>query len=218
MAYEQNEKCKDKEWIMKSPLYAVLSLLIFSQTVIADDKSAAEEALKSKLEAVLSVLQKKEVELEAKKKELIEIVSPIFDFSLMAKLTLGREFWPGLAKEKKERFTELFVKRLKESYLKKLTRYINTSYINTRYTNTRIVYNAPIQVKKRIYIPTELISKDKKICMLYKLYKSKHNWKIYDIEIEGVSLVITYRSQFSQVLRKGTIDDLLKKLEGLENK
>jgi len=54
--------------------------------------------------------------------------------------------------------------------------------------------------------------------MLYKLYKSKHNWKIYDIEIEGVSIIITYRSQFSQVLRKGTIDDLLKKLEGLENK
>lgn len=192
---------------MKSLLYAVLSLLILSQTVMADDKSAAEEALKSKLEAVLLVLQKEEVEHEAKKKEIIEIVSPIFDFSLMAKLTLGRKFWPGLVKEKKERFTELFVKRLKESYLEKLT----------RYTNARIVYNAPIQVKRKIYIPTELISKDDKISMLYKLYKSKHNWKIYDIEIEGVSIVINYRSQVNQVLSSGTIDDLLTKLEGPEN-
>jgi phospholipid transport system substrate-binding protein len=197
-----------KEWMMKSLLYAVLSLLILSQTVMADDKSAAEEALKSKLEAVLLVLQKEEVEHEAKKKEIIEIVSPIFDFSLMAKLTLGRKFWPGLVKEKKERFTELFVKRLKESYLEKLT----------RYTNARIVYNAPIQVKRKIYIPTELISKDNKISMLYKLYKSKHNWKIYDIEIEGVSIVINYRSQVNQVLSSGTIDDLLTKLEGPENK
>jgi phospholipid transport system substrate-binding protein len=196
-----------KEWMMKSLLYAVLSLLILSQTVMADDKSAAEEALKSKLEAVLLVLQKEEVEHEAKKKEIIEIVSPIFDFSLMAKLTLGRKFWPGLVKEKKERFTELFVKRLKESYLEKLT----------RYTNARIVYNAPIQVKRKIYIPTELISKDNKISMLYKLYKSKHNWKIYDIEIEGVSIVINYRSQVNQVLSSGTIDDLLTKLEGPEN-
>jgi len=193
---------------MKSLLYAVLSLLILSQTVIADDKGAAEEALKSKLEAVLLVLQKTEVEHEAKKKEIIEIVSPIFDFSLMAKLTLGRKFWPGLAKEKKERFTELFVKRLKESYLKNLT----------RYTNARIVYNAPIQVKNKIYVPTELISKDNKISMLYKLYKSKHNWKIYDIEIEGVSIVITYRSQCNQVLSSGTIDDLLTKLKEQENK
>jgi phospholipid transport system substrate-binding protein len=195
---------------MKSLLYAVLSLLILSQTVIANDKSAAEEILKSKLEAVISVLQKKELELEAKKKEIDEIVTPIFDFSLMAKLTLGRKFWPGLAKEKKERFTELFIKRLKGTYLGKLTR--------DTYTDKKIVYNAPIQVKKRIHIPTELISKENKISMLYKLYKSKGNWKIYDIEIEGVSVITTYRSQFNEVLSSGTIDDLLIKLEEPENK
>jgi len=195
---------------MKGLLFAALSLLILSQTVIADDKSAAEEILKSKLEVVLSVLQKKELEIEAKKKEIVEIVTPIFDFSLMAKLSLGRKFWPGLAKEEKERFTELFVKRLKESYLEKLSRYT--------YTDEKIVYNAPIQVKKKIHIPTKLISKDNKISMLYKLYKSKQNWKIYDIEIEGVSIITTYRSQFEQVLSKGTIDDLLKKLEEPENK
>ena len=190
---------------MRSLLYVVLGLLILSQTVIADDKSAAEEILRSKLEAVISVLQKKELELEAKKKEIIEIVTPIFDFSLMAKLTLGRKYWPGLAKEKKERFEELFIKRLKESYLEKLTRY--------NYTDEKIDYNAPVQVKKKIHIPTDLISKDNKISMLYKLYKSKHNWKIYDIEIEGVSLITIYRSQFNQVLSSGTIDDLLEKLE-----
>ena len=195
---------------MKSLLYAVLGLLILSQTVIADDKSAAEKMLKSKLEAVISVLQKKELEIEAKKKEIDEIVTPIFDFSLMAKLTLGRKFWPGLAKEKKERFTELFIKRLKESYLGKLTR--------DTYTDEKIVYNAPIQVKKRIHIPTELISKENKISMLYKLYKSKQNWKIYDIEIEGVSIITTYRSQFNEVLSSGTIDDLLIKLEEPKNK
>ena len=195
---------------MKSLLYAVLSLLILSQTVIAEDKTAAEEALKCKLDAVILVLQKKELEIEAKKKAIIEIVTPIFDFPLMAKLTLGRKYWPGLAKEKKERFEELFIKRLKESYLEKLTRY--------NYTDEKIVYNAPVQVKKKIHIPTDLISKDNKISMLYKLYKSKHNWKIYDIEIEGVSLITTYRSQFNQVLSSGTIDDLLEKLEEPENK
>lgn len=195
---------------MKSLLYAVLSLLVLSHTAIADSKSAAEETLRSKLEAVISVLQKKELELEAKKKEIVEIVTPIFDFSLMAKLTLGRKYWPGLAKEKKEKFTDLFIKRLKESYLEKLTRYT--------YTDEKIVYNAPIQVDKKIHIPTELISKDNKISMLYKLYKSKQEWKVYDIEIEGVSIITTYRSQFDQVLSKGTIDDLLKKLEEPENK
>jgi phospholipid transport system substrate-binding protein len=195
---------------MKSLLYALLSLLVLSHTAIADNKSAAEATLRSKLEAVISVLQKKELELEAKKKEIVEIVTPIFDFSLMAKLTLGRKYWPGLAEEKKERFTELFIERLKESYLEKLTRYT--------YTDEKIVYNTPIQVDKKIHIPTELISKDNKISMLYKLYKSKQEWKIYDIEIEGVSIITTYRSQFDEVLSKGTIDDLLKKLQEPENK
>ena len=195
---------------MKGLLYAVLSLLILSQTVIADDKTAAEEALKCKLDAVISVLQKKELETEAKKKEIFEIVSPIFDFSLMAKLTLGRKYWPGLAKEKKERFTELFINRLKESYLEKLTR-------NT-FSDEKIVYHESVEVKNKIHIPTDLISKGKNISMQYKLYKSEHDWKIYDMEIEGVSIITTYRSQFTDVLSKGTIDDLLKKMEEPENK
>jgi phospholipid transport system substrate-binding protein len=50
------------------------------------------------------------------------------------------------------------------------------------------------------------------------MYKSKNNWKIYDVEIEGISIISTYRSQFDQVLSKGTIDELLQKLEKPENK
>jgi len=191
---------------MKSLLYAVLSLLILSQTVMADDISSAEKELKSKLDAVIVVLQKNDLEQETKNKEVIEIVTPIFDFSLMARLSLGRIYWSGLTKENKKSFTDLFVKRLKESYLEKLN----------LYTNEIIIYRAPVQVKKKIHIPTELISKDNKIDMLYKLYKSKSGWKIYDIEVQGVSIISTYRSQFAEVMSTGTIDDLLLKLEKQE--
>jgi len=54
--------------------------------------------------------------------------------------------------------------------------------------------------------------------MTYKLYKSKKDWKIYDLEVEGISIISTYRSQFDQVLSKGTIDELLQRLEKPENK
>ena len=191
---------------MKSLLYAVLSLLILSQTVMADDLSSAEKELKSKLDAAILVLQKNDLEQETKNKEVIEIVTPLFDFSLMARLSLGRKYWSGLTKDHKKSFTDLFVKRLKESYLEKLN----------LYTNEIIVYGAPVQVKKKIHIPTALISKDNKIDMLYKLYKSKSGWKIYDIEIQGVSIISTYRSQFAEVMSTGTIDDLLLKLEKQE--
>jgi phospholipid transport system substrate-binding protein len=65
----------------------------------------------------------------------------------------------------------------------------------------------------KIHVPTYLISKKNKISMRYKLYQSESEWKIYDVEIQGVSIIRSYRSQFSEILKNGTIDDLLLKLE-----
>ena len=75
-----------------------------SQTVVADDNSSAEKLLKSKLDAVFVVLQKNDLEQEAKNNKIIEIVTPIFNFSLMARLSLGKKYWSGLTKENKKRF------------------------------------------------------------------------------------------------------------------
>jgi phospholipid transport system substrate-binding protein len=193
---------------MKSFLYSVFILLVMTQTVGAEDKDVAKKLLESKLEAAIAVLQKKDLDQQEKNKQVIEIVTPIFDFPLMAKLSLGRKYWPGLAKEERQRFTKLFTKRLKESYLDKLN----------LYTNEKVVFKTPVQVKRKIKIQTELVSKDNKISMLYKFHKSKCGWLIYDIEIQGVSIISTYRSQFDQALSKGTIDELLLKLENPENK
>ncbi len=192
-----------KEWIMSALLYAAFSLLILSQTVIAADKIAPEEILKSRLDRVFEVLQKEDLEQQAKNKEVVEIITPMFDFALMAKLSLGKKHWPGLTKEKKDRFTELFVNRLRKSYLDKLT----------TYTDEEIIYEPPVAVKKKIHIPTRLISKGKKISMLYKFYNSNNNWKVYDIEIQGVSIIRSYRSQFREILQKGTFDDLLQRMQ-----
>jgi phospholipid transport system substrate-binding protein len=191
------------EWIMRTLLYAVFSLLILSQTVIGADKIAPEEVLKSTLDRVFEVLQKEDLEQQAKNKAVVEIITPIFDFARMAKLSLGKKHWPGLTKENKDRFTELFVKRLRQSYLDKLT----------TYTDEEIIYEPPVEVKKKIHISTRLISKGKEISMLYKFYNSNNSWKIYDVEIQGVSIIRSYRSQFNEILQRGTIDDLLDKME-----
>ena len=197
-----------KESIMKRLLYTVLILFISVQSGLTDDKDSAKKILASKLDAAIAVLQKKNTGQQEKNRQIIEIVTPIFDFPLMAKLSLGRKYWPGLSKEQKQQFTDLFIKRLEVSYLEKLS----------LYTDETIVYKTPVQSGRKIEIPTEVISKDKLISMTYKLYKSKHNWKIYDMEIEGISIIVTYRSQFDQILEKGTFDDLLLKLEAPENK
>ncbi len=76
---------------MKNLLVAVLGLLLFSQSVAADGKSEVEELLKNNLDAVFTVLQKKGLEQQAKNKEIVEIVTPMFDFELMARLSLGKK-------------------------------------------------------------------------------------------------------------------------------
>ena len=193
---------------MKSLLYAVISLLFLSQAVNADDKSGAEELLKCKLDAFFEVLQNKDLDQEDKNNEVVEILTALFDFPLMAKLSLGKKYWPGLTEAKKERFTELFIKRLRTSYLDNLT----------LYTDENVTYEPAVQVKKKIHVLTYLISKQKKISMLYKLYQSESDWKIYDVEIQGVSIIRSYRSQFSEILKNGTFDDLMLKLkESVEN-
>jgi len=193
---------------MKRLLYTVLILFISVQTGLTDDKNSAKKLLAGKLDAAIAVLQKKDMGQQEKDRQIIEIVTPIFDFPLMAKLSLGKKYWPGLSKEQKEKYTDLFVKRLEASYLEKLS----------LYTDETVVYKTPIQNERKVEIPTEVISKDKKISMTYKLYKSEQDWKIYDLEIEGISMIVTYRSQFDQILDKGTFDDFLLKLEKPENK
>lgn len=188
---------------MKRLVCVVLSWLILTPAVSANDKHAAEDLLKSKIDTAIEVLQKNEIDPQAKNKKILEIVSPIFDFPLMAKLAMGREYWPGLSKDKKEKYLVLFTERLKRSYLDKLT----------LYTDEKVVYKIPVQKGRKVHIPTELTSKGDTISMLYKMYTSKQGWKIYDIEVQGVSIISTYRSQFKEILSNGTIDDLLLKLE-----
>jgi len=193
---------------MRSLCYTVLILFITVQAGLTSDGNEAKALLKNRLDATIAVLQKKDLDQQKKNEQLVEIVTPMFDFHLMAKLSLGRKYWPGLSEEKKDEFTDLFIKRLRTSYLEKIS----------LYTDEKVFFKTPVRNKRKVRIPTEIISNNNRISMIYKMYKSKKDWKIYDVEIEGISIISTYRSQFDQVLSKGTIDELLQKLEKPENK
>jgi phospholipid transport system substrate-binding protein len=190
---------------MKLITWTLLGMLIVCQPVMAENENIipAQELLKKNLAAVVEVLQKKDLSQETKKQDIVDIVSPMFDFALMAKLTLGRKYWPDLKAEQQEKFTQLFIRRLRATYLDSLT----------LYTDEKIFFEPPVEVKQKVHIPTYLLSKDKKIAILYKFYESENNWKIYDLEIQGVSLIRSYQSQFHQILQTETFEDLLAKME-----
>lgn len=170
---------------------------------LADDKADVSKLLKSRIDTVVTLLQDKQQDKTHRNEQIINTVSPIFSYETMAKLSLGKKYWPALAPEKQAEFSALFTKRIQASYLDKLD----------IYTDEKVIYGEPQVVKNQIYIPTTLVSKDNNIEILYKFYHAQNGWKIYDVEIGGVSVIQTYRSQFDGVLAEGTIDDLLEKLK-----
>jgi ABC-type transporter MlaC component len=107
------------------------------------------ELVRLRWDAVISVLQNKELDQNAKDRQVDKIVSPIFDFPLMAKLVLGREHWPKFAGPQREKFTQLFIKRLKTSYQEKIA----------LYTDEKAFFKPAVQQKNKrtIHIPIRAI-------------------------------------------------------------
>ncbi len=195
----------------------VLVLLIAAQGAIAQgedpnstarhaaDPNDPNELLRVKWNTVISVLRNKDIDQKEKENRINKAVTPIFDFPLMAKLALGKKYWPQFTPPQQEKFTRLFVERLKTSYREKVS----------LYTDEKVQFKPPTKKDKTVcYIPMELVSKDKKVTILHKLRKGDDKrWKVYDVEIQGVSILLTYRSQFDDILQKGTVEDLLSRLE-----
>ena len=188
---------------MRTLVTGVLILCLCIGQVLAGDLEDVHDLLKEKIDKVVMLLQDKKLDKEQKNQRILAIVDPIFDYPTMAKLSLGSKYWPQLSPAKQEEFSSLFIKRLQASYLEKLD----------LYTDETILYSTPQAEGKTIHAPTTLVAKDSRIAMLYKFYRTAQGWKIYDVEIGGVSVIQTYRSQFDGVLSEGTIDDLLGKLQ-----
>ncbi len=193
---------------MKFLVYAVLFTLLFSQPGLSNELEEVDLLAKEKIGAMIEILQDECLDKAERNARVISLLTPIFDFPRMAQLSLGQKYWKQLSPEKQREFSDLFVKRIQNSYLEKLE----------LYTDENVLFKETKQVKKRIHVLTELVSGDETIEVLYKLYKSGNGWKIYDVEIFGVSIIQTYRSQLQSALKKGSIDDLLATFRNDESK
>lgn len=181
----------------------LLSLLLSATPSLAEGPAEARELIETKIDAVMLLLQDESLEKTRRDVQILALVAPIFDYPTMAKLSLGKKHWPQLNFGEKATFSDLFIDRLQRSFLEKLD----------IYTDEKVLYGEPLKKGKKVHVPTTLVSKDSRIEMLYKMYRTAEGWKVYDVEISGVSVIQTYRSQFDGVLSEGSIDDLLEKLK-----
>jgi len=161
--------------------------------------------LKSKIDAVLDILKTDMPDAE-KRREIEKLIDPVLNYGLMGKLALGPENWPKLSEQQRQVFIERFVDRLKASYFDKISMYQGNSEARITYKDSRTEGN-------KVHVPVVVAAADSTVNMVYKFFQSDSGWQVYDVEINGVSIVQSYRSQFNQVLARGSVDDLINELK-----
>lgn len=187
----------------KQIVIALVTLMVFSSSVWGVQKSDIVPVMETKIMNILDVLQDKKMSKEIKSEKVFSIIDEVFDYRLMSRISLGKS-WKSISKEKQNEFAKRFEERLKQSYIDKMD----------LYTDEKIEILEAKEVKKnRIKLLTNLIGKTETFKINYKFYKNKTGeWLIYDMDIIGVSIIQTYRKQFSGFLKEKSFDELLKTL------
>lgn len=200
---------------MKKLLIAAISVFFMATVAFSGEKDrhspeAAEALLKKSIESVLAVLEDESLSGEEQKKKIESIVDPVFNYPLIARLSLGPRNWPRLNPQQRDLFIERFVRRLKDSYFENIAMIQGGAETKVQYGEKRVEDN-------RVHVPVRAGMKDSSVDMIYKFHLSEaEGWRVYDVEINGVSIVSSYRSQFNQVLASRSIDEMLDALRTLE--
>ncbi len=177
----------------------VFAVMIPLQGYAATPKATVETAVNG----LLQTLGSSDFKTKAKDEKIAIIskqIDPFFDFKALSRRTLGRE-WKKMSAEQQTEFVDLFKKLLQGVYADRLL----------AYSDQKVLYGKETMLKKgRAEVQSFLQTSDgKKIPLFYRLTNRSGEWKVYDVIIEGVSMVKNYRTQFRQILSKDSPDKLL---------
>ena len=169
--------------------------------------SPAQDQLKQTIDSVLDILKNHELNGKAHMEErcnrVKKIIEKRFDFEKMSQMSLARH-WKERTNQEKSEFVALFSQLLEDTYLNKIE----------FYNNEKIIYLKERIKNKKAQIDTKVITQTVEIPINYRMFtRGNDEWKIYDLVIEGVSLIGNYRSQFKQILEKNSFEVLLDKLK-----
>lgn len=187
---------------MLKRILLVVSASIFMVSVAC---ATPTDDIKKTVDEVVRIVGDKEMKKnEAKRRQALKkAISAIFDYSEMAKHSLGKHWNVRSAAEKKQ-FAELFATLLENSYAGKIE----------SYNNEKIVYIKEISEDNYAEIKSKVITAARdEFTLDYRLFKQNGKWMVYDVVIEGVSLVSNYRSQFNKIITANGYDKLVKKLQ-----
>jgi len=133
---------------------------------------------------------------------LRDAVAPYFNFQEMAKRSLGI-YWKDRSPSEREEFTRLYQELLENSYAGKIE----------SYQGEKILYGKETADPPYAVVRTAIVTMNGDIPVNYLLLLEGSRWRIYDVVIEGISLVNNYRSQFGSILQKSSFQELMRKLK-----
>lgn len=184
-----------------SVLFFLLFLAVSSHSAMAGQ---AKDTLKTSVDNVLNVLSSTKPGEPGRKDKLYAAVGHVFDPEELARRTLASH-WEQFNPEERKRFTAAFLTLLERTYLRRIE----------AYTDERVIFLDEATLgEDRSEVSTKIVTSSKEVPIVYRLIK-KSGWKVYDVIIEGVSLVQNYRNQFNQILAKESPAQLISKVEAM---
>jgi phospholipid transport system substrate-binding protein len=169
------------------------------------------DSMKTTIDEVLRIVREKELKQPEKAEErrhlLEKVVAARFDYAEMSRRALGAP-WNQLTDQQKQEFVGLFRTLLTNSYADKIETY---SGEGVQYLNERTE-------KEYAEVRTKVLSGKTEIPLDYRLINRADDWRVYDVVVDGVSLVNNYRGQFTKILRASSYSDLVDQLRKKSDK
>lgn len=187
-------------------LFCCVLVLALSAPAVAADQSPTE-LIRSTVDKIITLLKEGGYNEPSKKQELLERLDPcihkVFDFEELSRRSVGRQ-WNLFKPEQQEQFVKLFADLLAETYVDRLLGYEDEEVI---YIGERTSDKGNVEVR------TAVAAKGKEIPIYYRMHETEKGWMIYDVKVEGISLVQNYRTQFQETLVNKSPQYLLDKLK-----
>jgi phospholipid transport system substrate-binding protein len=164
------------------------------------------DTVKTNVNGVLDVLRdpklKGEAGKKAKEQRIEAAADKLFDYVELSKRTLGLN-WNKLSPEQRKEFVELYRTILKDAYVEKIT----------AYTNEQVNFTKEVSLSETtMEVQSVIVSKGGETPIYYRVMKKDNEWKVYDVVIEGVSLIGNYRTQFREILGNNPPEKLIETL------
>jgi phospholipid transport system substrate-binding protein len=190
----------------------ILTFVILIAMPLESYAATPKETVAAQVNEVLAALADpafKAKDRDQKISEISSIIGKIFDYDELSRRTLGRE-WKKMNAEQQKEFVELFKKLLQGVYADRLLAYSDQKVVFEKETMLR-----EGQSEVESYI---VLADGKRVPLFYRLTNKSGQWMVYDLVIEGVSMVMNYRSQFRDILAKDSPEKLLQILRDKTSK